>query len=293
MNACYVYDLTLRTTDADGNPIGVGDVHSTLRPWCKKWSFQLEKGTESTELNPDGYPHYQCRFAFVKKRREGEAGKWLANLGWKGKLTPTSNENRDNSFYVMKADTRVEGPWTDKDFVEPPPKTWQLEEFLSKGLAPWMTQIVKMIEENDMRHINMVINPIGNKGKSLFCEYMEYEGKAFEAPPINNFDDLMQALHGVPAQKCYLVDLPKGMRKEKLSQFFSGIEYLKNGVTYDKRYAFKKRRMGRPHIFIFTNTPPNMQYMSPDRWKLWTIEDDQLVVFKHEDYECPSDEDGF
>lgn len=275
---CYVWDLTLRETDANDKILTPLDVHRELRGYCKKWSFQLEAG------NVTGYRHYQVRVSFIAKRRKAQCGTWLAKVGWKGHFTQTSKENVDKeAFYCQKVETRLEGPWTEKDYTEPPPKTWQLEVFIENGLKPWMLKIMDMIKTPDMRHINMIVNHSGNKGKSLFVEYMEYEGLAYEAPPINSFDDLMQALHGAPPQACYMVDMPKGMRKEKMHQFFSGIEYLKNGITYDKRYAFKKRRFGRPHIFIFSNDVPERSYVSVDRWALWTIKNDCLEVYKFDD----------
>lgn len=263
MNPVYVWDLTLKWVE-DLTPL---DVHRVLRQWCKKYTFQLEQGAES------GYKHYQLRLSFIKKRREGEAGKWLQEVGWQGHFSPTVKENTATAFYMMKAETRLEGPWSEKDYMEPPVRTWQLEKFLERPLQPWMVSIKDMIKTPDMRHIVMIVNHVGNKGKSLFVEHMEYEGLAYEAPPINSFDDLMQALHGIPPQNCYMVDMPRGMKGQKLNQFFSGIEYLKNGVTYDKRYAFKKRRMGRPHIFIFTNTIPKINLLSTDRWQFYTIKE--------------------
>ena len=34
----------------------------------------------------------------------------------------TSNENKDNDFYACKDETRLAGPWTDKDYYMYPDK---------------------------------------------------------------------------------------------------------------------------------------------------------------------------
>jgi hypothetical protein len=76
--------------------------------------------------------------------------------------------------------------------------------------------------------------------------------------------------------------MPRGMKKDKLGDFYSGIEVIKNGVAYDKRYTAKKIRFGRPNIFVFTNTLPELSLMSKDRWKIWTINDDnELINYNH------------
>ena len=54
------------------------------------------------------------------------------------------------------------------------------------------------------------------------------------------------------------------------------------GGAYDKRYTAKKIRFGRPNIFVFTNTLPELSLMSKDRWKIWTINDDnELINYNH------------
>ena len=56
------------------------------------------------------------------------------------------------------------------------------------------------------------------------------------------------------------------MPKERLAGFYAGIEALKDGKAYDKRYAFKKKRMNRPKVIILTNREPDLTYLSEDCW---------------------------
>lgn len=90
-----------------------------------------------------------------------------------------------------------------------------------------------------------------------------------------------------PPSRCYLIDMPRAMKKEKLYDFFSGIESLKNGYMYDKRYQFKDKWIDRPQIILFTNTDPDLRMFSVDRWDFWTIKDKKLVgyqpVYKEDD----------
>ena len=61
------------------------------------------------------------------------------------------------------------------------------------------------------------------------------------------------------------------MKKDKLGDFYSGIEVIKNGVAYDKRYKAHKVRFNRPRMFVFTNMLPNFSFMSKDRWNVWEV----------------------
>lgn len=188
-----------------------------------------------------------------------------------------------NFNYVMKEDTRIDGPWTDKDYEEPPPMTWQLNHFIEhheKNLLGWQQWLKDYLHgPHEMRQIVCIIDVHGHTGKSLFAEFLEYEKLAYEVPPFTTSEDLMQCVCCIKEQKAYLINMPKAMKKEKLAGFFAGVESLKDGKAYDKRYAFKKRRMNRPKVIIFTNTKPDMSLLSEDRWRL--IEVDQNGAVTH------------
>lgn len=255
------YDITI---PADSYP-SHWELGNALSEWCKKFTFQLE-------LSESGYKHWQCRVHLIKAKTPESVIKQIAPI-IKGNWSPTSNETHTKgSFnYVMKADTRVEGPWKDEDFANAPVMTRQLSEFVQYDLRPWQQQIFERVQVPDNRSIIMIYDTIGNSGKSIFAEYLEYKQLAFELPPLRAFEDIMQFAFGFKDQKCYLVDMPRAMKKDKLSEFYSGLECLKNGVVWDKRYNAKKRRMDRPNIIVFTNTLPAFEFMSADRWEVYEM----------------------
>jgi len=186
----------------------------------------------------------------------------------------------------MKEDTRVDGPWKDSDIIpERPPLTWQLEQFMEYELWPYQKFIFEHALINDMRLIIIIYDPRGHCGKSLFAEYCEYQGVAFECPPIKDMEKLMGFLHSFPQQKCYLVDMPRSMKKDKLGDFYAGIETVKNGVLWDWRHEGKKKRFGRPNIYVFCNVLPDFKMLSSGRWKVYQInyEDMSLVDISPKD----------
>lgn len=272
-----VFDFTCK---CDGVPYDV--VKKFLRKVAKKWIFQQEKGTTS------GYLHWQGRVSLKDKATVPTAiSLFNQALGpGFGKVSPTCDENakemaKGNAFYCIKDDTRIDGPWSDETDFESF-ETEEVKVIEEHGLKPWQRTIKEMIEVGyDGRSINVVYCPDGNIGKSTFTEWLEYKQIAYEIPMMRLMEDIMQCVMCVNKSrfwKAFTIDMPRAMKKEKLFDFYSGIECLKNGVAYDKRYKFEKVRFNRPHIWIFTNTEPDTTLMSRDRWKIWKVWQNQLCI---------------
>jgi hypothetical protein len=154
-----------------------------------------------------------------------------------------------------------------------------MKQFNSWGLLPWQQQLKTQTDSFHLRAIDFVYDEKGNQGKSLFTEYLEYLGGAEEIPPFRLMDDIFQWVATRPIKKLYIVDMPRGMKKDKLGEFYSGIEVIKNGLAYDKRYSATKIRFDRPRVIVFANQLPDFDLMSVDRWKIWKISGQELVQF--------------
>ena len=77
---------------------------------AKKLSFQKERGV-------NGYEHFQIRVSFGAKLRLAQAvAKFKSIVGYHAHATITSGAACKGDFYVTKEDTRIEGPWSEKDF---------------------------------------------------------------------------------------------------------------------------------------------------------------------------------
>jgi len=247
-----------------------------IRQFFRKYVFQEELGETKTEKNPDGYHHYQGRGYLIKKRRFKEIQFKIPGFH----LSPTTKAvHKNNDFnYVLKADTRLAGPWSDKDYEEPKVLTRQLKSFHKEEMYGWQTQALELMTAEDDRSIVLIWDLIGNSGKSILCEHAEYNNLAFEMPPMRNLEDIMAIAMCVPTNTCYLVDMPRAMKKDKLAEFYSGLESLKNGRAYDKRYSFKSKRFDRPQVIVFTNVLPAWEFMSTDRWVVYCMNPDHTMT---------------
>lgn len=279
---CYVWDITISAREYDGRRT-INDIHLLLRPVCKKYVLQLERGEEKTTKNPDGYLHYQGRVSVYKKSTQSGVAAQLKESGLTHfHISPTTNTGlKGEAFYCMKSQTKIDGPWTDKDYKAPKPDLWTVEMVKNEGLYPWQEAMRDNLIPYDRRTIHVIVDTGGNVGKSVFCMYMWHNDYAAVLPgTMNSAEDLCQFSMNHP-HRAYLIDMPRAMKKNKLFGLYSGIETLKNGYLYDKRYSGKYMYINEPNICVFTNTPPKLRYLSADRWKIWTVKDKNLVPYEY------------
>lgn len=263
MNQLYVFDFTLSCDKCN-----LGELKKSLKDFSKKWTFQKEKGE-------GGYLHWQGRVSLKSKMRISELIKTQLH-GIPYHWSPTSNENKNNTFYVTKIDSRIEGPWCDKDIELYIPK--QVREMVS--LYPFQKSIIEKSTVWDKRHINWVYQPVGNVGKSSLCSYMRAHKLGRPIPPLNDYKDVMRMVYDVPTDRCYLFDMPKALKKDKLRQLIAAIETIKDGYAFDDRYGFKEKIFDCPNIWVFSNRIPDLSTMSYDRWLIWTIKNKELIKYQ-------------
>lgn len=271
MSACCVWDFTLSALEVNSD-----DLKKWLNTACKKWTFQKE-------LSESGYEHYQGRFSLKIKERLTTLKK---AIGFKSiHLSQTSNENRDNMFYVIKDETRIEGPWSDNDKELYIPRQYR---GLIDNLRPFQQIIWNSYDIFDTRHINIIIDTIGNLGKSAIVSLIELYGRGIDLPCVNDQKQLIEACCDILMAReirtpgIITFDLPRAMDQKALRGVYSALEQIKKGKVVDLRYRYKEWWFDSPQIWVFTNTLPKLKYLSMDRWILWEITNDfNLVRYCH------------
>lgn len=237
--------------------IGVDALKGILKESCKKWTFQLEKGEKT------GYLHYQGRVSLKTKNRFGI---YVKDSRW----SVTSNENKANMFYVMKDESRVDGPWTNEDAYVP-------KQVRDIQLYQWQQQILDDARVWDTRTINILYCPSGNIGKSTLKTYAGANKLARSLPMMESYKDYMRMVMDCPKSRLYLIDFPRSMSKTSCAGFWSAIETIKDGYAYDDRYGFREEYFDCPNMWIFCNTIPDENYLSKDRWKFWVVDHEKTL----------------
>nr|WAE42359.1 MAG: replication associated protein [Cressdnaviricota sp.] len=259
-NQVYVYDFTIQN---NGN-FTLDEIKRKLNIWAKKWCFQLEKA---------GSEHYQGRMSLKEKMFINQVIQRM-EVNWH--FSPTSITNKDNEFYVMKVDTRIAGPWTDRD-IEVPRQLKEIEK-----LRPWQQTIANDGVNWLPRKINVVYDKMGNSGKSILKMHVMCNKLGHAVIFQENYKDLMRQVMAKEARRLYIVDIPRALYGKNEDAIYGAIESIKDGHVYDDRYTWQEKVFDSPNIWVFTNTLPSAKWLSNDRWIYWQIERTNwgLVEFK-------------
>ena len=242
---------------------------------AKKFSFQLEAGEENGTL------HYQGRISLHLKNRLTALVKIFRNWGIVARLSVTSEDMIDNMDYVTKATTRVGGPWFNTDVAL---ANLSPEVRFTPNWYPWQLEVISWIDIYEKRCIDCIISD-PDKGKSTLNDWLLARGIIEEITPLfENARDIVRQVHNTGGKhKAYFVDIPMAFDvkdKKKASQLYTAIEYIKSGKSIEDRHKFDRKwnPNGHPRIVIFTNTVPNLSLVAADRWRLWTINKNMVLV---------------
>lgn len=137
----------------------------------------------------------------------------------------------------------------------------------------------------DRRVINFVFNAKGNSGKSLLGEYLEWQPQynavvapqlaapeRYNAALIDQFEQHFKKNAKYPS--VVIFDFSKNESAQNIEPIYATMENLKNGKLDSTFYGRHTRiKFPSPHVFVFTNTVPNMSALSEDRFNLTVIAD--------------------
>lgn len=129
--------------------------------------------------------------------------------------------------------------------------------------------------EPDNRHVIVVVDFEGNKGKSVFCKWAFVKYKALYGKASNA--SATSFLYN--GQRICLFDVE---RADASNIDWSLIEAIKNGILINTKYevAVKTARSesGTSHVFIFMNEYPDFLQLSHDRWHVIDDLSDELTI---------------
>lgn len=260
MAQCYRYVFTLNEqADVKIDAGTICGLKAALKEHAKKWIFQHEKGEE-------GRDHLQGRVSFIKKLRHKDVVK-LIRREWNIYWAVERDEER-SGFYACKEDTRVAGPWSDRDRAVYIPR--QLRGIELQG---WQAELRGDLKKWDSRSIHFVVDKNGGIGKSTFVTYMCIkEENCFAIPnTCQTADDMMQyackIVGDAKENVVFMLDVPRSVVDKSWGKWLSCLEALKNGHLYDHRYTATVKWIDCPGICVFANELPPDDMLTSDRWK--------------------------
>jgi hypothetical protein len=243
---------------------------------CSIGAFQSEIGeTRQT-------PHLQGFFITLEKRRF-TSFKLSEKIHWE---LMRGNE-KDNLRYCLKDhsyDKQAAIRFLHNCSMPVPPRMDHLLNrrpivLKDKDLFLWQKKVCDIvIQEPDDRIIYYKYDS-GNTGKSQLVKklVMEYEALSVDGAK----GDITYTISAYHKSKGYyppviVLDIPRSQNAKWSTetsggQSYSAIEAIKNGIFNSTKYESEMITMAPPHIFIFSNSPPNIQLFTKDRWRVEEI----------------------
>ncbi len=244
--------------------LDVPEFKRDLSAYCKKWCFQLEKA-------PAGGLHFQARISLREKKRLQQCIRMFPGSHVSIE-TNAAGKSGAGELYVMKSDTRVAGPWTDKDVVLYRDPIYDI----GSHLRPWQKEVMRRLAAQDERGILIVVDADGNNGKTVLSHYIvQYCEGRYVPPHCQTPDEISQFVHGLcksGQQYTIVIDLPRAALLRNIApRIFSAFETIKSGYLYDKRYGARYMYIKPPKIVVFCNTTPDQALLTADRWDLMVL----------------------
>lgn len=246
------------------------------RGWL--WVFQHEIGDKN------GRHHYQGRLNVMKRMCKGpilgmfEGGGFdITNLT----VLPESNNSlkvEGGAFYCTKPN-RVEGPWADPSWLPPriiPEYEGEDVQCVSDNPTPMQKLFIQTVTETvaDDRYLIWMCNFSGNSGKTKAQKLLDFKNLGYGIP-MGTATQIKTAVCLAKAYKIYFCNIPKvSGSQESQKDLFSAIESIKDGYVRSAMYGKDHRLfMKCPHVWIFSNELPDFNHASPDRWKVYMLDD--------------------
>ena len=291
-NPIWRQDVTLsinRLFFADIKSLLIPEVKRVLEDICEQYVFQVE-------LTGEENYHFQIRVNLKNENRWrcSRLSKHLETtlnsvkeepLFYKIACTPTSNNSKGRFDYVMKDETRFDGPYSDR------PLFMGKSILPSDKLLPWHRFFIDLLEkydeyETDWRTIYHVKDLRGNNMKSSFCRYLlwNYEKEVGILNPFGSPNQINSSLIKLGRRKLYILDIPRsyswtvkdnGVETRKYHpqwpELCLVLERLKDGMLVDSFYGrYESFIMDPPIIIVFSNWPLEHyrgEFISEDRVK--------------------------
>ena len=248
----------------------------------KKYSFQLERGGVAGKL------HFQGRFSLHNKKSIKSVIKLLMpfvkiNKGWQLHVDRERSDETTSTLYTRKSSTAIADTFTTSEKLHASDYTgadlyldtnphgtfrwqYQLEEHMT---APFGKYLDPATSRRDYRLIDILSDPRGNHGKSVFIKRFIYKhGRdVFFIPVVDNPTQIVSAFisfvesNNNVGPKFVLIDIPRAIdygthsgSNDTIIKIHNIAEILRAGLVTSSMYGkYKQVMINPPRVLIMTN----------------------------------------
>ena len=144
------------------------------------------------------------------------------------------------------------------------------KNWVQPKLRAWQIEVENLIMSQNSREILFVIDTIGNRGKSWFCQYMMRKHNAV----VFHDSDNRTCAYMWQLQKVVLFDIPRSG-----IPCYSTMESFKNGHVISDKYVCAQKSQENVKVAVFLNHVPQChQYLSADRVRIYNLDHERPNV---------------
>lgn len=132
-------------------------------------------------------------------------------------------------------------------------------------LRSWQSDLLyKVAMQDTSRSVWWIVDIKGGRGKTTFTKYCRHHFNAF-TPQLNH----KTASFLYDRQELVIIDIPRHTGDELVP--YGLIESLKNGFITSDKYVPLQKEFNPPMVIIFSNHQPDLDKLSADRWRVFTL----------------------
>lgn len=233
-----------------------------------------------------GVPHLQCYMEFKNAVAKSHL---IRTYGWTAALDMAKGSRQENVTYCSKDFTHVQVNTVEELKVKEKNhymcnfdvSSFEREFNMKKNSRPlqiieklhaWQQTIVDEIDagQPDDRTINWIYDTKGGVGKTALIRYLiskrgalVVSGKAADIKfAITTFVTTHPGVYDIPP---VIWTIPRAQQNH-IS--YSALEEIKDGVFFSGKYESGQVIFNSPHLYCFSNSPPEVEKMTTKRWNV-------------------------
>lgn len=144
-------------------------------------------------------------------------------------------------------------------------------------LRPWQRELLGLLAgEPDDRTVIWVEDKEGGAGKTWFAKFL-FANQGARLFAAGKLADLAFAW-AQRQSKIVVIDIPRSASQGLIDDCYAFAEGVKDGDIFSAKYESKCVISDPAHVVMFSNSPPDRDRLSADRWRHFKINDGALVA---------------
>jgi len=208
---------------------------------CKRWIIAMEEGK-------GGYQHWQVRL----ESSNPDFFEWMKQHYPKAHVEKAEVQE----FTYERKEGRF---WTSED-------TPEIRQCRFGELRKWQKQLLDRLKKQTVREIDVVLDTVGNKGKTFFTIALWERGEALVVPRYSCTPEKLSAFicSSYNGESLVIIDIPRAGKPT--TALYETMEEVKDGLVFDPRYSGKTKNIRGVKMVVFTNHKLDLKQLSDDRW---------------------------